>query len=236
MIHFVDRIVFQSVAPAALAHSQPVMGRRQSVALLGLVALGLLGGPVAQAAEGDLLAQIRKQLARYGMVQARFVQLRQMAALKRPLQSKGFFVFSQADGLFWQLESPVRMGYWLTDQRMVEVDTAGVRKERSARDNPALGQVGKVMRAFFSGDVAAVQDFFDIKASGTVARWSLQLSPKQPAVAQLFKGLAVSGGAYLELIQIDEQSGDSTILTLSEHTVLDTLPRDKLQTLLGGAA
>lgn len=211
-------------------HSLSNITRRQCLALLGVLTIA-----PARAADADLLAQIRGQLTRYGVVQARFVQVRQMAALKRPLESKGFFVFSQADGLFWLLESPLRMSYWLAEQRMVELGADGVRKERSVRDNPALGQVGRVMRAFFSGDMAAVQDFFDLQASGSPARWSLALTPKQPAVAQLFKGLKVSGGKHLELIQIDERSGDSTTLTLSEQTALDALPRERLQALLGGS-
>lgn len=166
----------------------------------------------ALAADDALLAQIAAQTARHQIVEARFIQNKQMAALKRPLVTEGRLVYSKAHGVLWQIEKPYRIAYLLGEQQIVEIAADGSRKQRGVKDIPGLSQVGRIFRAMLGADTDTLQAQFDIQADGNPADWNIHLQPKQAQVRQFLAALHLTGGQFVQTIHIDEASGDQTLL------------------------
>ena len=184
----------------------------------------LLVSPLVAA--GDLLARIGAQINEYPVLQAEFVQTKQMAALKRPLVTTGRLTFSRQYGVLWQIEKPYRVSYVLGEERIVEIGSDGVRRERGLRDVAGLAQVGRVFRALLGADTRALQEHFEVLAQGEVDHWSLVLTPRQAQLAQFLAKIQLTGSRFVESITISEAGGDSTQIkfrnTLGGTSLSDT--------------
>ncbi len=164
----------------------------------------------ALAATNELLSSIAAQIEQHPVVQADFVQTKKMSALHRPLISRGRMVFSRQEGIFWLIEEPLKMGYWLGEAKMVEILPSGERREQASASNPALAQVSRVMRSMLGAQVVGLLDNFDVRAHGSVSKWVLTLVPKHAQLLQHVRLIQVSGGRFIEEIVLEEPSGDST--------------------------
>lgn len=143
------------------------------------------------------------------MVRAEFVQSKQMAALKRPLVTRGRLTFSRSQGVLWQIEQPYRMSYVLGEARIVEIGSDGVRRVRETRDVPGLAQVGRVFRAVLGANSDALREYFDATVQGDPGKWDRAETPASPTGA-ILGGMRLSGGRFVEEIRISETGGDST--------------------------
>lgn len=180
--------------------------------------LALLTVPpyVRAAAGGDLVAMIARQSAEYPVVRARFTQTRTMSALKKPLITRGTLIYSRRDGVLWRIEAPYAVTYVLGESRVAEIGADGTRRERDAREIPGLAQVAKVFRALLGSDVAVLHNLFDAKASGGPDRWEIALTPHVPEVKRHLNGMRLTGGRFVEMVQVDEAGGDVTRLNLHD--------------------
>jgi hypothetical protein len=208
----------------------PGMKRRLFLAFIASVLTPVGGGATP---ETDLLAQLASQLEQHAIVKASFVQTRQMAALKRPIVTRGHMAFSRRDGVFWWIEQPLQVSYWLTEQRVVEIAADGSRREHDQRSNAAMAQVGRLMRAMLGAQTDALRQQFEIKVQGNPAQWEMELTPRQSQVARYIKELHISGGRFIESLRVQEVSGDLTTIRLSDSQVLADLPAADVQRLVG---
>jgi hypothetical protein len=160
----------------------------------------------------NALNRIAEQVDRHAVVRAEFTQSKRMAALKRPLVSSGRLVFSRQHGVLWQIERPYRMSYVLGAESITEIAADGTRRTRGMREVPGLAQVGRVFRALFAADIAALSDDFDIgvqEDSGDREMWAIELRPRQQQLARFLLRLRLTGGRFVESILIEEHgNGD----------------------------
>ncbi len=192
--------------------------------LLALLCLASM----APAGANDALSRIGAQIDRYPVVRADFVQTKQMAALKRPLVTSGRLTFSRQSGVLWLIEKPYRISYVLGEARIVEIGSDGARRTREARDVPGLAQVGRVFRAMLGAHSEALREYFDATVHGDPAKWSIEMKPRQQQLAQYLSEIRLSGGQFVEEIQISETGGDSTQIRFSNSqgaTALDDAER-----------
>ena len=178
----------------------------RSLFLAGLV----LFISTASAFAADTLADIAARIEHYPVVHSEFVQTKTMAALKRPLVTSGRLTYSRQHGVLWQIDQPFRMSYVLGEDRIVEIGSDGVRRERGIRDVPGLAQVGRVFRAMLGANTAALQEYFDVGVQGDVGQWEIELKPRQAQLAQFLTGMHFSGARFVESIKISEAGGDVT--------------------------
>lgn len=161
------------------------------------------------AVEPDMLARIGTQIEQYPIVRAEFTQIKQMAAMKRPLITSGRLVYSRRYGVLWQIEQPYRISYMLGEEKIVEIGTDGVRKERGLREVPGLAQVGRIFRAMLGANAVALRESFNVAVQGDADKWEIELKPRQSQLAQFLTGLQLSGGHFVETIRIGEAGGDT---------------------------
>jgi outer membrane lipoprotein-sorting protein len=169
------------------------------------------------AAEADVLDKISEKIAQYPVIRAEFTQTKQMQALKRPLITTGRFTYAQSDGVLWQIVQPYHISYVLGEDKIVEIDASGVRKEKDLREVAGLAQVGRVFRAILGANASALHSYFDVTAAvnseqGDADKWLLMLKPRQQQISKSLSLITLSGKQFVETIVIAEASGDTTTL------------------------
>lgn len=183
----------------------------------------------------DRLRQIGAQIEQHAVVRAEFAQTRQMAALKRPLVTRGRLVISATRGVLWQIEQPFRMTYAFGESQIVEIGSDGVRRVREAREVPGLAQISRVFRAMLGADADALREYFDVAAKGHSGAWTIELKPRQAQLAHFLSGMQLSGGRFVDEIRISEAAGDSSRIVFHNSQGAVALNPDELA-LFGGSA
>lgn len=170
--------------------------------------------PLLLAVPAVLLAQSRPtpealtaHLNKASLLHVGFTQSRTLAALSRPLKSSGSLVVSREKGVIWQVSKPLQLTIVVGPKGMLEVDASGRKKLQTSKEMPMVAQMGRIMKALLEGRWSVLDDFFSVSAEGTKDKWTIILTPK-PQTAAFIKGVRVSGGAYLERIQVEEASKD----------------------------
>jgi outer membrane lipoprotein-sorting protein len=189
--------------------------------------------PAQAAGNPALVSQIASHLAQAKGVRAQFTQTQTLAAMKQPLVSTGSLLFFRDHGVIWQIDTPYKATYVITDAGVAEVNANGQRvTTHSAQGARGVAQVSKMMRAMLGGDLSALYSQFDVQAEGSAAQWRMQLTPNQPQIAQSIKGLQMNGGDYLQSLRITLANGDITKLDFAKSTAL-TEPTPAERSLLG---
>ncbi|MFM0649054.1 outer membrane lipoprotein carrier protein LolA [Paraburkholderia bryophila] len=171
-----------------------------------------------------LVSQIAAHLAQAKGVRAQFTQTQTLAAMKQPLVSSGSLLFFRERGVIWQIDTPYKATYVITDSGVAELNAAGQRvTAHSAQGARGVAQVSKMMRAMLGGDLSALYSQFDVQAEGSAAQWRMQLTPNQPQIAQSIKGLEMSGGDFLQSLRITLANGDVTKLDLAKSAAVAEL-------------
>jgi outer membrane lipoprotein-sorting protein len=190
----------------------------------------------AQTAAGNpaLVSQIAAHLAQAKGVRAEFTQTQTLAAMKQPLVSTGSLLFFRERGVLWQIDTPYKATYVITDAGVTQLDASGHRvTTHSAQSARGVAQVSTMMRAMLGGDLSALYSQFDVQAEGSAAQWRMQLTPNQPQIAQSIKGLQMNGGDYLQRLRITLANGDVTQLDFAKSAAV-TAPTPAERSLLGG--
>ena len=179
----------------------------------------------ASASDTGLVSQIATHLAQAKGVRAQFTQTQTLAAMKQPLVSTGSLVFFRERGVIWQIDTPYKATYVITDTGVSEVNANGQRTNSKSSDGVrGVAQVSRMMRAMLGGDLSALYAQFDVHADGTPAQWRMQLTPNQPQLAQSIKGLEMSGGDYLQALRITLANGDVTRIDFANSAAVSELP------------
>lgn len=158
----------------------------------------------------EIAAQLSRRLSQRNVVRADFIQEKQMAGFRKPLLTRGKMVFARNRGVLWKLESPLRITYVLTEERIVEISENGQMQSRTARDVPGLAQVGRIFSALLGAQAGPLNDLFTFDGELSGERWKLTLLPRPGPVAQYMKQVRLEGARHVERIRIDEANGDST--------------------------
>ena len=194
-------------------------------ALLIALAPPVFAAQPAPASDTSLVSQIAGHLAEAKGVRAQFTQTQTLSAMKQPLVSAGSLVFFRERGVIWQIDTPYKATYVITDTGVSEVNANGQRlSTNSGSGVRGVVQVSRMMRAMLGGDLSALYAQFDVHADGTPAQWRMQLTPNQPQLAQSIKGLEMSGGDYLQALRITLANGDVTRIDFANSAAVSELP------------
>jgi len=199
----------------------------RSLVAAGFIALAppVFAAQPAPASDTGLVSQIAGHLAQAKGVRAQFTQTQTLAAMKQPLVSTGSLVFFRERGVIWQIDTPYKATYVITDTGVSEVNANGQRTNSKSSDGVrGVAQVSRMMRAMLGGDLSALYAQFDVHADGTPAQWRMQLTPNQPQLAQSIKGLEMSGGDYLQALRITLANGDVTRIDFANSAAVSELP------------
>ncbi|CAN0624323.1 Outer membrane lipoprotein carrier protein LolA [Burkholderia multivorans] len=176
------------------------------------------------ASDMALVSQIAAHLAQAKGVRARFTQTQTLAAMKAPLVSAGSLLFFRERGVIWQVDTPYKATWVMSDAGIAEINAAGQRVAgRNAQGARGAAEISKMMRAMLAGDLSALYSQFDVEAHGAPGHWQMRLTPNQPQLAQAIRALQMSGGAYLQSVRIRLANGDVTQIDFDGSTAVTNL-------------
>ncbi|HTT05981.1 MAG TPA: outer membrane lipoprotein carrier protein LolA [Steroidobacteraceae bacterium] len=161
--------------------------------------------PAGSASE---LQQLLQRLGQRTQAQARFEQSQYLAALKRPLQSSGTLSYRAPDHLEQHIEKP-RPQLLVLDHGMLSLQLGRHRRSVALADYPQLAPLLDSLRALLAGDLATLQQRFDLQLQGPLSHWQLLLTPRAGALQQQLRDIRVRGEqAQILEVQLAQRDGD----------------------------
>ncbi len=191
----------------------------------------LLIAQIAQAEELTL-QQIASHLNKDGIIHADFDQVRSLSALTRPIRSYGKVVVAGNQGIIWQIDYPCRVKYLITSDGVIEVGLDEPRKTTSTGKRQPFNQAAKLIGSLLDLNDMILSKNFAIKISGDINLWTIVLKPHQK-LSKFISTISISGGAFMNEVNIIEATGDSTHLTFHDVRRNDPLSLDELKLIQG---
>ena len=212
--------------------SAPLAGRRERRrtlfrhALLGCAVLGgvlAVGGrPLESSAaespdETAVFDQVLKLLAERRHDHVTFTEVQQLAILDQPLHSSGELLYDAPDRLEKRTLEPRREDLVL-DHGTLSVERDHHHRSVSLRDFPQAVPFVESLRATLAGDRAALARYFTMQFSGTLGRWTLELTPTDAALKRSVQHILISGETdRIRAVQIRQRDGDTSTLTIGSE-------------------
>lgn len=176
--------------------------------------------PSAHADSAQLLAQVSKMLATPAGLQVSFNQSKKISGFSSSVNSSGKVKIAQGRGLLWMTEKPSPSVLKVTANSISEVRSGGTVFAMNSASEPKIKAVGTILTAVLSGNFAPLQRYFAISGAASGNSWRLELSPTDNGVRQAISGISVSGGRYVNSVDIRENNGDKTHIGFSSPVVL----------------
>ena len=186
----------------------------------GMAAIAAGGSDQAARQVTSDLAELQHRIGQVNVLRGDFQQEKHVEGFRNPLRSGGRFVNASEYGVLWQTLKPFPSDVVLTRDRILTRQADGrSRVELDARQQPALRTVNTLMFALMSGDVDALEEYFDLRITLLPDNhWRLVLLPKSDAVARAFEQVTLEGGRHVQHVLIEEPGGDRTQLTFTGLT------------------
>lgn len=163
------------------------------------------------------------RLSEKAIVAGTFVQTTRVQRLGRNLVSKGEFLFSAKDGVYWKLTSPYPSTIVMTATKLVQVSESGEKSVIEAKDSLVFQRVAGTMQAVFSGRLEALEREFKAYFQGDASSWRLGLVPTDKSVRSIVSSLVVEGGDSIRSLRLNEGSGDVVSYSFSTTRKADEL-------------
>lgn len=195
--------------------SGPLARAAQALALLGLLLSPLAAaGGNGPALHSPLLPQLLSRLAARSAATAHFEQTQYLSILTRPLQSEGELIYRAPDFLEERIVRP-RPQRLVMDRGVLTLQLGRHHRSVPLRDYPQLAPLLESVRATLAGDASSLERLFDVSASGTLAAWTLQLTPRAGQVPGPLRSIELQGQqAQIRQVRIQQRNGDHAVMRI----------------------
>ncbi|MCL1058413.1 outer membrane lipoprotein carrier protein LolA [Shewanella gelidimarina] len=186
----------------------------------------------AQTASSSELTQLSKQLAPSSQAKGVFTQYRHLKVLKKPLISKGIFVFSKQLGVIWQQQSPFNSTLILQAGRLTQIDSQGQVHISDVQQSTTANQLSQLMptllNALLSGDLHTLEQHFQLSLqSASNAQWQLGLTPIDPLVKKAIPRLVLMGEQQIQTLILFSDNQDRSRIEFSAINEMPLTDQDK---------
>lgn len=193
---------------------------------LALALLLVLSG--AARADDAAVASIQQQLAPFATLHGKFTQTKKIQILSRPLVSSGDFALVKDKGLIWRTTQPIASAVRITPGGIAQLKDGKTTVLVSAKDQPGVSAVGKVLFAIFSLDLNRVRQHFAFRSAAAPAGkpWSAVLEPTDPGLSKFVRSIALTGERTVEGLTLTEANGDVTSIRFSDTQASPLSPQE----------
>ena len=177
---------------------------------------------IKPAEEGEL-QHLSQTLELSESMRGDFTQYRHLKVLKKPLISKGHFIFDNAMGLVWQQVTPFKNQLILSDKQLVQINGDGevqVTDSSSATSNNAMAELmPTLVTALLGGDISTLSAHFKVfYRQQHTQTWQLGLTPIDPLLAKALARIVIQGDNQVQsLCLINADAPQSTPQTKIQH-------------------
>ena len=155
----------------------------------------------------------------------RFVQERHMTGFSSALRTTGRFLLAPGKGLIWRAEAPFPVTTVITADGLSQEAGGSESTRLPAAKLPFLAHLYDMLGGALSGDWHALDTDFSVTTSGSDGAWQVILTPRGDAnpVGLRIRAITVTGGQFVDHVQIVKPDGDSDDLTVLAQA-LSTAP------------
>ncbi|MCH1931072.1 outer membrane lipoprotein carrier protein LolA [Shewanella sp. A25] len=173
-----------------------------------------------QGADNAALLALSKKLNLGETVRGQFVQSRQLKVLKKPLVSRGQFIFDKEKGLIWQQLAPFESLLMLKDKQLIQRDSQGRVQVSQSDANAGAAAMGDLLpnlvRAMLSGDVSGLAQNFELHLlTLDEKQWQLGLTPKDATVKKAIANMVLAGSDKVESLVLMSSEPSVTVQDLT---------------------
>lgn len=189
--------------------------------LILLLVLSLFGSTV----QAFTLQDLQKQLSAHQTVQGDVAQKRFLRSLGQPLLSRGKFVMVAEKGLLWETLSPIASVIRITQDGMMQKDSAGQWQPLQQQGAGSRSQI-RLFMDLLSGNTQGLSSQFTQSLVGTADNWALTLDPSSSVLKQIFQRIVIKGGQTVNQVTLNETQGDRSEILFSNLRLDQPLPSD----------
>jgi outer membrane lipoprotein-sorting protein len=143
-----------------------------------------------------------------------FTEVQELHMLERPLHSSGELLYDAPDRLEKRTLSP-RPETLVLEHGVLRMQRGQHTRVLALHDYPQVVPFVESIRATLAGDRAALEHYFTVSFSGTLAHWTLELVPLEATLARTVQQVRISGeGDALHTVEIRQSDGDGSVLTI----------------------
>lgn len=168
----------------------------------------------------NTLEQIEQQIEKPEKLSVQFVQDKHIAALSRPLTSKGQMWLIKNSGVAWLTKTPINSQVFITENGINGIDTQGTLK------NKAFEQIGGLLNTLFNADLAKLKEQFEIEIiSHKDTNWHIALVPKSSIVQSFMQRIELTGNTHIESVLLLESQTQKTHISFSGFDTEAEIPK-----------
>jgi len=162
------------------------------------------------------VAQIQTMLAKPAQLCGRFEQTKQLAGMKKALNSSGRFCVVAGKGVLWRTLKPFPNTLRLKPDEIVHMQGERVAMRLDASQEPTVRMINGVLFSLLGGDLGQLENLFEVDGSVSGDTWKVALKARNAAVARAVGAISLEGGAYVRSIRMLDAGGDRTEIGFSE--------------------
>lgn len=185
-----------------------------SFALLLLWALSGAADPAAAPPDSAPLDELMQLLAQRRHGHVSFTEVHHLAMLKEPLHSSGELLYDAPDRLEKRTLTPRPEMLRLAHGELT-LERGGRTRVLPLSEYPQVIPFVESVRATLAGDRAALERYFSVRLSGSLAQWTLELKPLDAQLARSVQQVRISGARdAISTVEIRQSDGDESVLTI----------------------
>jgi hypothetical protein len=173
-------------------------------------------GLIETAQANNQIAGIQAMLAKPKQLCGSFEQTKHLSGLKKPLIARGRFCVVADKGVLWRTLTPFPSTLRLTRNEIVQFQGERVAMRLDAKQEPTVRVINGVLFSLLSGDLAQLEQLFEVDAKLDGNSWRVALKGREAALAKVLGAISLEGSAFVKQIHIVEASGDKTIIVFSD--------------------
>ncbi|MBS0377920.1 MAG: outer membrane lipoprotein carrier protein LolA [Proteobacteria bacterium] len=180
-------------------------------AALLLLVLPTIAAAAAPGGDFDALMQL---LATRHQGHVPYTEVHEMAMLQEPLRSSGELFYQAPDHLEKRTLTP-RAESLVLDHGVLTARRGTRTHVLELAAYPQIVPFVESIRATLAGDRAALEHHFQVGFSGDLAHWTLELTPRDPAVAGTVQRITLEGTRdAIQTVTIRQSDGDRSVVSI----------------------
>lgn len=184
-----------------------------------LLLCSLLCG-AAQADTQVQIDQVVKRLSEIEVVQGGFNQQKKLQGLAYSLNAQGTFIFWRAHGLYIATEKPFFTAMTITGSDIITWQQNGTGSVAAEQSGLIQREINKTLLAFFSADIALIQQRFIADWVFEQEKWQLTLTPRLDLIKKNMRTAVMNGDQFLQKLVVTAANGDET--TIEFHSQVES--------------
>lgn len=201
--------------------------------LLAAAALELLAASAGAEPTTLGLDELLRRMASTRGVVAEFRELKTLALLEEPLETRGTLYFQPPDRFVRVTREPAPTRLVLVGSRMRFEDATGA-SDVDLAENPVARQFADNLVALWRGDRARLEKLYRLDFRAEAARWELALAPRGAPLDRFIARVRLSGdGATMREMELLEQDGDRTLTHFEKSDVDHAFGAEEARAVFG---